>query len=118
MNETDRKLLTEKMRLCWHDFDENAANETFTRCSKCKKYRSQMKSDYQENHVFNNWADFGLVWEWASKQEWWKDFLKSMSECAMTYEIFNQGIAYHYRFVDKESFPKAIILYGKERLGW
>jgi hypothetical protein len=26
---------------------------------------------------FQKWAAFGMLWEWAQKQEWWNDFFQS-----------------------------------------
>ena len=68
---TDRdKFLTEAMGLCWHE--EIIWNSTgYGKCPKC-----QFADEDGFGHIvfahtdFSTWPGFGLLWEWAQKQEW------------------------------------------------
>ncbi len=64
------RYLTEAMGLCWHEFDTNGNG-----CTSC-----QLPLDYEMGvehyHIdfVGEWRAFGLLWEWAIKQEWWYEF--------------------------------------------
>jgi len=74
---TDRdKFLTETMGLCWHE-----QSEQFGVCGKCGNRlpglgitcpdggsKIQIKRDFD----FSTWHGFGMLWEWAIKQDWWR----------------------------------------------
>jgi hypothetical protein len=68
---------------CWHkserkyEYDEN--EEACNPHWKCK-YCNELS---YENHklinpdYFKDWNGFGILWEWAIKQEWFYDFIHS-----------------------------------------
>lgn len=60
------KFLTEAMGECWH---EGANNYGEIVCQRC--HRLVMEEDRLD---FSNWAGFGKLWEWAQKQEWFREF--------------------------------------------
>ena len=65
MNEERDRYLTEAMGKCWHrgtSFVQPDGSRRFG-CSKC--------GSTEGRHLFKNWSSFGLLWEWATKQEWW-----------------------------------------------
>jgi hypothetical protein len=71
-NEERNKYLTEKMGVCWHEWDWQRSSTGMPSvhapmwCSKCKSY-SNGKDVCRD---FDTWVGFGLLWEWANKQEW------------------------------------------------
>lgn len=64
--ERDR-FLTEALGLCWHEFP-TPINNFAPPCSKCNG------SPLKLNILFSSWHGFGILWEWASKKEWWQKF--------------------------------------------
>jgi len=68
MKERD-KFLTEAMGECWHKWDPTNVEQGFT-CRHCGRQWHHLlaKTD------FSTWQGFGKLWEWAQKQEWFKDF--------------------------------------------
>lgn len=60
------KFLTEALGLCWHKYKGYGYY-----CLKCQNYKLGQGQDYD----FSDWSGFGILWEWAQKQEWWVDFL-------------------------------------------
>ena len=82
MNDDDRKFLTEAMGgECWN---EN---------SPCK------------NRTFTTWDDFGAVWEWAKKQEWWDKFTDLHYHCCRV----------DLDLIDPIRFPELVVQFLKER---
>lgn len=75
MNEERDKFLTEAMGKCWHEWYWDS-KERINKCQKCNiVYWDWAKSFGRPNYEFSTWKDFGILWEWASKQYWWKKFV-------------------------------------------
>ena len=103
MTELDCKILTEQIGECWH------SNETWYDCDTAQ---------HCKRRTFDNPDDFFVLWDWAKKQNWWKDFLHAANECAMTNDIKEQGIAGKYYIINTKWFPEMILIFGKKKLGW
>lgn len=73
MNEERDKYLWEKMGKCWHEWFGEYQSWT---CAKCRKnFLCEEKDLNFHNPNFSTWTMFGMVWEWARKQEWWIQFV-------------------------------------------
>lgn len=66
-------FLTEAMGLCWHEL-----NSLYTRphCIKCGKNEFDNPNFNLENYKYNfsTWEGFGILWEFAIKQDWFINF--------------------------------------------
>jgi hypothetical protein len=93
MSERD-KFLTEQMGECWHDL--------FRHCSKCAAYcRKCQKEIYEEQNNFSTWEGFGKLWEWAQKQEWWREFHNQfLSTPWKVSKLMNTDLVHPDRFAD------------------
>ena len=71
MTDEDRKLLTEAMGECWHEleYDRDEGHSFCKLCGDIPAWPNRM------HRTFDNWNDFGVLWEWASKQDWWLDMV-------------------------------------------
>ena len=120
MNESDRKILTNQLGECWHEWGyvRGSVKQEIFQCVKCGETCKGIVNCHQKQRTFDNWTDFGVLWEWAKKQEWWKDFLHAANECAMTNDIKEQGIAGKYYIINTKWFPEMILIFGKKKLGW
>lgn len=74
---TDRdRFLTEAMGKCWHELDEKPDPLGYAlvpACKKCERW-------YPQNSDFSTWPGFGVLKEWAEKQNWWRDFITHICE--------------------------------------
>ena len=61
------KFLTEAMELCWHDLVKVGKYQMA--CFKCGKAKQ-----FALNPDFSTWQDFGQLWGWAIKQDWFVIF--------------------------------------------
>jgi hypothetical protein len=68
MNSERDRYLTEQMGKCWHEWDKHEI------CVKCYLPMNIRDLSYRENEDFSTWPSFGILWEWATKEEWWYDF--------------------------------------------
>ena len=85
MNNKDvNKFLTEQLGECW---------------------LSNM--NYLENDFFT-WTGFGLLWEWATKQEWWNHFMNDQSGKMVCFEV-------SYHLINPTNFANAIYEFLKEK---
>lgn len=91
----------------------------------------KMKISYAKYDDASSWDWFGLVWEWASKQEWRNDFLNfcfqssdngepmsSFSDEDVNGENRFYDEDYIYWLISLDRFPKLVLAFGRERLGW
>ncbi len=75
MNEERDKFLTEAMGMCWHEFglctscQKGYSGEYRFHCIKC-----HLACGYCFYADFSTWPGFGLLWEWATKQDWFRHF--------------------------------------------
>jgi len=71
------KFLTELVGECWHD-EYSHEGPTFQErydkyvCLRCGFEVSYTPSFYKMN--FSTWENFGKLWKFAQKQNWWNDF--------------------------------------------
>lgn len=102
MNDDDRKFLTEAMGEKWVD-------PYFEDYTDYGKGRTNLRI-IDKNRTFTTWADFGAVWEWAQKQEWWPDLWRSI---LYSYSAgFNlKGIEWT---IDPLRFPQLVVDFLKE----
>jgi hypothetical protein len=70
----------------------------------------------ETNPTFTTWQDFGDLWEWAKKQEWWREFYfsKLCIPCGWHVGIME----FSHAMIDPLRFPDLICDFGSERLGW
>jgi len=57
--------------------------------------------------TFSEWEWFGLLWEWAQKQEWWINALE-LWDCSHGYMI-------SFRLIHPDRFADALYQFLKER---
>ena len=71
MTNDRRKLLTKAIGECWHEleYDRDDGNYFCIFCGHIPEWPNKL------NRTFDNWQDFGALWEWATKQEWWTHFI-------------------------------------------
>lgn len=85
MTDADTRVLVEAMGLCWHEFDVNNPNryeywephhtQSSGYLNICVKCREEHLEHLANEHHFNTWAGLGIIWEWASNQLWWGEFI-------------------------------------------
>ena len=75
------KYLTEAMGECWHEYKSGECT-----CIKCGMFpesgttalvgtpENSVKHHILKRPNFFTWQGFGKLWEWATKQKWWKKF--------------------------------------------
>ena len=98
------KFLTEAMELCWHDLAKVGKYQMA--CFKCGKAKQ-----FALNPDFSTWQDFGQLWEWAIKQDWWSDLWSEIygetDFSAYPYEEFT-------KYIHPDRFANALYEYLKE----
>lgn len=97
MNNIERdKFLTEAMGECWHQWCTKSSFSGF--CDKCQ---TQIVDKTQND--FSTWEGFGKLWEWAQKQDGWRDFI--------AYE-FGWG---DFSIIDPDKFANAVYKFLKNK---
>ena len=69
MNEEDCRFLTYKMGGAWHERKPCIYHPEGCLCGH------NFFPACPSNRTFDNWEEFGELWNWATKQEWWDKFL-------------------------------------------
>ena len=72
MTDADRKLLTEFLGECWHEFSPRGITPAADRCVSCGKLRIQCIPDVRRS--FTTWQDFGDVKEKLVEKGLWPEF--------------------------------------------
>lgn len=90
------KFLSTLIGECWHDGANNYGEIV---CAKCHKL--VMVEDRVD---FSTWEGFGKLWEWAQKQEWFKEVPFNFDEnryhdCYMLFPV---------EFVNPDRFADAV----------
>ncbi|MFH1897053.1 MAG: hypothetical protein ABH886_02255 [Candidatus Desantisbacteria bacterium] len=86
------KFLTEQRGECWHEWSDPYSNV----CDKCNNITMD-----RENDDFSTWEGFGVLWEWAKKQEWWGDeFQKCSSDMENPITYIYEDLINPDRFAD------------------
>lgn len=93
-NEEISKYLTEKMGLCWHEWEEFFPSFV---CSKC----GFDYDDFDDNGFFSP-DGFFILWNWIIEQDWFPSFWVSNTKSNML------------DIIDYETFPIKIYNYLKE----
>lgn len=62
-----------------------------------------------------SWGAFGIVWEWATKQEWWNYFQDMVVGDTDVYENGEFTEYIDINLINPTNFAKAIYEYLKER---
>lgn len=83
MNSERDKFLTEAMGECWHEPAKppkcipEIRLGVMPRCGKCGTALYSLSTPFKKNEwpSYDAWEDFGKLWEWAQKQEWFTDFI-------------------------------------------
>lgn len=107
-NENINKYLTETMGECWHKEVKKAPNPEYSICNCGERYHWTEASC--PNNNFFTWQEFGKLWEWATKQEWWDNFLMEIS-CGLTKGILStkdHGLYMPHCIVNPTNFANAI----------
>lgn len=118
MTDDDRKFLTEAMGECWHEPNRPCAVGSMLitggtikqHCTVCGKMMSNSFQLYLENRTFTTWTDFGAVWEWAQKQEWFDELFCSVCMNPKCYCEVHVPAAH----VDPLRFPQLVVEFLKE----
>ena len=101
------KFLTEEMGDCYHEFKDCMINEggdgfICDTCGESIKGTSIPLIKAQTRNDFLTWEGFGLLWEWASTEQWCCRFLDSL-----------EGPLSHY--IEPENFAKAVAHYLQKK---
>ena len=100
------KFLTEEMGDCYHEFNSLTNNEGGTGfiCDTCEEsFEGDVgEIKLQTRNDFLTWEGFGLLWEWASTEQWCCRFLDSL-----------EGPLSHY--IEPENFAKAVAHYLQKK---
>ena len=107
----DRKLLTEAIGNCWHEWPDlynDGMLSKHDQCTKCGKYRDEALNELID---FTSWIGFGVLWEWANKQEWWADFIYNY------YNVHNYKISLSVtlKIVNPTKFSAAVYEFLKDK---
>ena len=66
MEDQDRKILTEFLGECWHEWeDRHITDFSPSKCKKCG-YETVQVFHYR---TFDTWEDFGMLWEKIKKKD-------------------------------------------------
>jgi hypothetical protein len=125
MTDADRQFLTEAMGETYHDYvilPPRIGNTTHCGLSHCScgitGYAVRDICAYA-NRTFDNWQDFGAVWEWAKKQEWFARFVWEVVfvQSATITESMELAvvIAKFCNAIDKVHFPELILAWLREQ---
>ena len=76
-------------------------------CFKCGKAKQ-----FALNPDFSTWQDFGQLWEWAIKQEWWFQFKISLKYIPEKHELY--GVVDVEKYISPDKFADALYEYLKE----
>lgn len=120
MTTDDRKMLTEYLGECWHEWGyvRGSVKQEIFQCVKCGETCKGIVNCHQKQRTFDNWTDFGVLWEWAKKQEWWKKFFWFVFD-SLPKDIRMSGFSNYQKYlVDKVDFAKYLLQFGQEKLGW
>ena len=109
MKDEDRKVLTEFLGECWHEW-----NPSFT-CMKCGIMASINSSDYL---TFDTWEDFGALKDAIIEAGKWFEFrrfadLKDPENVGCGNECDTNAL-FELWFTDKDRFPELILEATKE----
>lgn len=116
MNTERDKFLTEAMGECWYEWKRS--------CGCCPGYCKKCGADegFVENNDFSEWEDFGKLWTWAQKQEWFDLF-----QCCLYYheylkhchrpgdERLDNDKVLHNELIHPDRFADAVCAFLKER---
>ncbi len=69
MTEEDCRFLTYKIGEEWHEHKPDIYHPEGCLCGH------DFFPACPSNRDFDNWEDFGLIWEWATEREWWEEFM-------------------------------------------
>ena len=98
-NEAINKYLTGQLGECWHTLGK-PNNFHILKCTKCGVC-GLIGREIVINDFFI-WPGFGKLWEWATKQEWWGNFIFEHIEDDI------QKTMIHYKFINPTNFANAI----------
>ena len=109
MTAEDRKFLTEAMGKDWSEpYLEDYADYG--------KGRTNLRI-VDRNRAFTTWTDFGWLWEWAQKQEWWPDFWRYLLRIYLERNKYVIGFSLEGIdwTIDPLRFPQLIVNFLRER---
>lgn len=113
-NEEVNKYLTEKMGLCWHEITRYEKEiGYFTSICNCgrkiRDSRGNKRECFANINLFSP-EGFFFLWNWAIKQDWWREF--------EIVNIYNDEICWecglgslNLNLINPEAFAKAIYNY-------
>jgi len=109
------EYLTEKMGLCWHEkkwcgFSALMGME-YAGCKYCG-FKDHIPAGLDFPNIdFSTWQQFGQLWEWSIKQDWWGSFL---SKFTMGGEMGEELPDYLGRLINPNKFADALYKYLKK----
>ena len=113
MKDEDRKILTEFLGECWHEWErkrELILEISFYECRKCGCHRATE----QQNRTFDTWEDFGVLWVQASNSTSWCAFFGWTIERFSGIKGFGFSLEGIDWIIDKDRFPFLILEAIKE----
>lgn len=108
MTDLRDKFLTEAIGECWHECKNVDSLDGFNvnyfqKCDKCSRSFSYVE---MLHFTFSTWKNFGKLWEWAIRQEWFDEFAGSKPHKAWLFPI---GL------LEPDRFANAVYKFLKEK---
>lgn len=103
------KYLTEATGECWHELSHEKPGPCGSlKVCKCGKENYMFPCD---NICFSTWQGFGKLWEWAQKQEWFRDFGAHVYCHVPTGKQPPWALTAMEYFIDPDRFADAVYCY-------
>ena len=120
MTDADCRELQEKwMGEPWHDITDTYPLDPpgSQHCDSCEEYITS--KNLHLNCTFTTWRDFGDLWSWATKQEWFCEFVEKvtyLNDNTPDYDsnLFNLKLGL-IEFIDPIRFPELTLEWLRER---
>ena len=119
MEEKDRKILTEFLGECWHEWRWRPGQGKFCKNCDIDLYGKDNIFYHQriptpENRTFDTWNDFGMLWVQASNSTSWCAFFGWAIERFSGTKGFGFSLEGIDWFIDKDRFPFLVLEAIKE----
>ena len=121
------KLLTEKLGFCWHEnlpYRHEGTSVAGYFCKDCNTLFQGITKEYalknaeKKNPNFSEWNSFGKLWDFATKQKWWNDFLIQSKLAYKDYEQSERFMRYTskvFSIVNPDKFADKLYDYLKDK---
>ncbi len=100
--------LTDILGECYHNWKYSHGDAPFRRY-KCDICNMGPLVNPGDNINLFTWIGFGILWEWAIKQKWWKEFNGSIYFAAATkVDDVDVDSVIYWEYINPEKFAIAI----------